>query len=98
MNKTAGTAAKQPPPKPPTPPSGGTKAAPAPGKADQVGPGPIAASPAPTKKLSPQDEVIELATELHSIGSKVPTKNVLDSDIHGARIQEIAARLKVLAR
>lgn len=89
------TTAKTPPPKPPAPPSRGTRVAP--GKADSVQAKPVAATPAPVVKRAPKEQLLEWSKELFSIGGLVPTKNVVDSDLHGKRIQEIGAGLKAMA-
>lgn len=86
---------KSPPPKPPAPPSGGARVAP--GKADSVQPKPPAATPTPAVKLTQPEQLLAWSKELSSIGGLVPTKNVVDSDVHGKRIQEIAAGLKAMA-
>ncbi len=76
------TVTPQPPPKPPAP--GATSKA-------------AVATPAPVVKLTPEEQLLAWSAELTSIASKVPTRNVVDSDVHGARIAEIAAGMKEMA-
>jgi hypothetical protein len=76
----------QAPPAPPAPPS----AAAIPTVAGTPG----VMAPAPK---TPQEDLLQMAEDLTRIGSAVPTPNVVDSDIHGRQLHEIAAKLRKLA-
>lgn len=83
MTDTKALGRPTPPPAPPAPPN-----------RSALGGAP---TPAVAAAKTPKEEMLQIVADLRRIGSAVPTPNVVDSQLHGGQLQEIAAKLNKLA-
>lgn len=49
------------------------------------------------EKVSSNDELLAIANEIRAIARQIPTPGVLDSQLHGQQLQDLADRLQKFA-